>query len=359
MALRHIGWSSRGGPGRTITVGLPGTTTPGAVPTGSSTCEPAGIMACLRLAAPTASKSTPSKRAMKDFRMAAILFSVSASSTSSRPEKRATTSTVMSSAVGPRPPLVMIRSTACSAMKRSCALISAGRSPQIVMCASSTPSSRSRSAIQGPFASCTRPVRTSVPVTTMPARALTGYESTQAVIACDAAGPLRDDVSMIELEVVQADVTTLEVDAITNAANTQLMHAGGVAGAIARAAGPELQRESNEKAPIGLGEAVETTAGDMPARYVIHAATMELGGPTSAEIIARATGSTLRKADELGCRSLALVAFGTGVGGFPLEDAARLMVDAVQQYQPGSLEKVVFAVHGDAAEQAFRAAVRG
>jgi O-acetyl-ADP-ribose deacetylase (regulator of RNase III) len=164
---------------------------------------------------------------------------------------------------------------------------------------------------------------------------------------------------MIELEVLQADVTKLELDAITNAANTQLRHGGGVAAAIARAGGPEVQRESNDKAPIGLGEAVETTAGEMPARYVIHAATMELGGPTSAEIIVRATGSTLRKADELGCRSLALVAFGTGVGGFPLEDAARLMVDAVCQHQPGSLEKVIFAVHGDAAEQAFRAAVHG
>lgn len=89
---------------------------------------------------------------------------------------------------------------------------------------------------------------------------------------------------MIELEVHQADVTKLELDAITNAANTRLRHAGGVAAAIARAGGPELQRESTEKAPIGLGEAVETTAGDMPARYVIHAATMELGGPTSGEI---------------------------------------------------------------------------
>ena len=164
---------------------------------------------------------------------------------------------------------------------------------------------------------------------------------------------------MIELEVLQADITKLELDAITNAANTQLRHGGGVAAAISRAGGPGVQRESNEKAPIGLGEAVETTAGDLPARYVIHAATMELGGPTSADIIARATDSTLRKADELGCRSLALVAFGTGVGGFPLEDAARLMVDVVRQHQASSLEKVVFAVHGDAAEEAVRNAVRG
>lgn len=165
--------------------------------------------------------------------------------------------------------------------------------------------------------------------------------------------------SMIELEVLQADVTKLEVDAITNAANTRLRHGGGVAAAIARAGGPDVQRESDDKAPIGLGDAVETTAGNMPARYVIHAATMELGGPTSAEIISRATRSTLRKADELGCRSLALVAFGTGVGGFPVDAAARLMVDAVRAHEPRTLQRLVFAVHGDEAERAFRAAVEG
>jgi O-acetyl-ADP-ribose deacetylase len=158
---------------------------------------------------------------------------------------------------------------------------------------------------------------------------------------------------MAELEVMQADVTALEVDAIANAANTQLKHGGGVAGAISRAGGPEVQRESDERAPIPLGDAVETTAGDMPARWVIHAATMELGGPTSAEIIERATRSTLAKAEELGCRSLALVAFGTGVGGFPLDEAARLMVGAAGEHQ-GGLERIVFAVHGDQAERAFR-----
>src|SRR3954470_3387577 len=101
------------------------------------------------------------------------------------------------------------------------------------------------------------------------------------------------------VEVLETDIPPLGVDAIANAANTQLAHGGGVAGAISRAGGAEVQRESHEKAPIGLGEAVETTAGERPARHVIHAATMELGGPTSAEIIGRATASTLRKADEL------------------------------------------------------------
>jgi O-acetyl-ADP-ribose deacetylase (regulator of RNase III) len=164
---------------------------------------------------------------------------------------------------------------------------------------------------------------------------------------------------MAEIEVAQADITMLEVDAIANAANTELRHGGGVAGAISRAGGPEVQAESDRAAPIGLGEAVETTAGEMPSRWVIHAATMELGGPTSAEIIREATASTLAKADELGARSLALVAFGTGVGGFPVEEAARIEVEEVRRHlDAGSgLERVVFAVRGDEAVAAFGSAL--
>ncbi len=164
---------------------------------------------------------------------------------------------------------------------------------------------------------------------------------------------------MAEIEVKRADVTKLKVDAIANAANTQLQHGGGVAGAISRAGGPAVQSESDERGPIGLGDAVETTAGEMPARWVIHAATMELGGPTSAEIIRRATASTLAKADELGARSLALVAFGTGVGGFPLDEAARIEVAEVRRHldADSGLERVVFAVHGEDSESAFTAAI--
>jgi len=164
---------------------------------------------------------------------------------------------------------------------------------------------------------------------------------------------------MARVEVLQADITTLDVDAVANAANTELAHGGGVAGAISRAGGPEVQRESDRRAPIGLGEAVETTAGAMPSRWVIHAATMRLGGPTSADVIRRATAATLARADELGARSLALVAFGTGVGGFPLEDAARIEVEEVRAHlERGSrLERIVFAVHGEAARAAFEAAL--
>jgi O-acetyl-ADP-ribose deacetylase len=163
------------------------------------------------------------------------------------------------------------------------------------------------------------------------------------------------DALMARLEAREADVTKLEVDAIANAANTELRHGGGVAAAIVRAGGPEIQEESLGKAPIGLGDAVETTAGRMPARWVIHAATMKLGGPTSDAIIRRATASTLAKADELGARSLGLVAFGTGVGGFPVDHAARIEVEEVRGHvAAGSgLELVVFAVSGKAAREAF------
>jgi O-acetyl-ADP-ribose deacetylase len=163
------------------------------------------------------------------------------------------------------------------------------------------------------------------------------------------------------VEVLDTDITTLEVEAIANAANTRLLHGGGVAAAIARAGGQTIQDESDRKAPVELGEAVETTGGDLPARWVIHAATMELGGPTSADIIRHATAATLWKAEELNVRSLALVAFGTGVGGFSLEHAAEIEVDEVRRHlEAGSrLDRVVFAVRGDAARAAFQRALDG
>src|SRR4051794_19954296 len=161
------------------------------------------------------------------------------------------------------------------------------------------------------------------------------------------------------IEVREADITKLEVDAIANAANTDLRHGGGVAGAIVRAGGRTIQDEGDPKAPVGLGEAVESGPREVPARWVIHAATMELGGPTSADIIRRATASTLAKAEEVGARSLALVAFGTGVGGFPIEEAARIEVEEVRRHLEGEsgLELVVFAVRGAEAREAFERAL--
>lgn len=164
---------------------------------------------------------------------------------------------------------------------------------------------------------------------------------------------------MAAIEVQQGDITRLEVDAIANAANTDLRHGGGVAGAIVRAGGTSIQTESDRLAPIELGEAVATGGGELPARWVIHAATMRLGGPTSANVIRAATVATLAKADELGARSLGLVAFGTGVGGFPVAEAARIEIAEVRRHLDGGsgIERIVFCVFGDDARDAFEEAL--
>jgi O-acetyl-ADP-ribose deacetylase (regulator of RNase III) len=161
----------------------------------------------------------------------------------------------------------------------------------------------------------------------------------------------------LELEVVEGDIAALAVDAIANAANDRLWMGAGVAGAIKRAGGEEIEREAVAKGPIAVGDAVATGAGRLPARWVIHAAVMGQDLRTSAEAIAIATRRTLEVADELGAESLALPAFGTGVGGFPLDECARLMVAAARAYESRELRRVVFAVYGADAEAAFNSAL--
>jgi O-acetyl-ADP-ribose deacetylase (regulator of RNase III) len=158
----------------------------------------------------------------------------------------------------------------------------------------------------------------------------------------------------LELVVVEGDIATLDVDSVANAANDRLWMGAGVAGALKRAGGDEIEREAMAKGPIAVGDAVATGAGRLPARWVIHAAVMGQDLQTSAEAIEQATRRTLEVADELGAESLALPAFGTGVGGFPLDECARLMVAVVKGYEPRSLRRVIFAVYGPGAEAAFR-----
>ena len=161
----------------------------------------------------------------------------------------------------------------------------------------------------------------------------------------------------LELEVVEGDIAALQVDAIANAANDHLWMGAGVAGAIKRAGGDEIEREAVARGPIRIGDAVATGAGRLAAQWVVHAAVMGQDLRTSAEAIAAATCSTFAVADELGAESLALPAFGTGVGGFPLDECARLMVAEARAYEPRSLRRVVFAVYGADAEAAFRSAL--
>lgn len=162
---------------------------------------------------------------------------------------------------------------------------------------------------------------------------------------------------MLELEVVEGDITALDVDAIANAANDHLWMGAGVAGAIKRAGGEEIEREATAKGPIAVGTAVATSAGRLAARHVIHGAVMGQDLRTTPELIERTTRSCLEVADGLGCESLALPAFGTGVGGFPLDECARIMVTAARDYEPRTVRRVVFAVFGDPAAEAFRSAL--
>jgi O-acetyl-ADP-ribose deacetylase (regulator of RNase III) len=157
----------------------------------------------------------------------------------------------------------------------------------------------------------------------------------------------------VELEVREGDIAVVEADALANAANDRLWMGAGVAGALKRAGGQEIEREAVAMGPIPLGGAVATSAGRLPARWVIHGAVMGQDLRTDADLVRRTTRACLELAEELGCRSLALPAFGTGVGGFPLAECARIMVDEARRLRPRALERVIFAVFGNDAYEAF------
>jgi O-acetyl-ADP-ribose deacetylase (regulator of RNase III) len=161
----------------------------------------------------------------------------------------------------------------------------------------------------------------------------------------------------MELEVVEGDITELDVDALANAANNELWMGAGVAGAIKRVGGAQIEQEAVAQAPIAVGQAIATGAGNLKAKHVVHAAVMGQDLQTSAELISQATRRTLEVADDLGAHTLAMPAFGTGVGGFPIERCAELMVTEARAFEPESLKRVVFAVFGHDAELAFRSAV--
>ncbi len=168
---------------------------------------------------------------------------------------------------------------------------------------------------------------------------------------------------MGEIIILKGDITTVEADAIVNAANNRLWMGGGVAGAIKRAGGEEIEREAVSKGPIRVGEAVATGAGRLKARYVIHAAAMGYDDqgqmiPPSSESIRNATLNSLLLAERLGLKSIAFPALGTGVGGFPLKEAANIMVRTVREHLAGgsALEKVIFVLFGDEAYETFKEA---
>lgn len=158
------------------------------------------------------------------------------------------------------------------------------------------------------------------------------------------------------------DITHARTDAVVNAANSGLWMGAGVAGAIKRAGGAEIEREAVAQGPIEPGEAVITTAGNLPARHVIHAAGMGQDLRTSAELIERSTLSSLRLARDHNLSSIVFPAIGTGVGGFPLDQCARLMTGAARKFydeQGTPPELVAFALLKEPDAEIFGRALSG
>ena len=151
---------------------------------------------------------------------------------------------------------------------------------------------------------------------------------------------------LTRIHFLQGDITGMDVDAVVNAANTDLVLGAGVAGAILSRGGPAVQEECDRLAPVALGAAAVTTGGRMKALYVIHAASMHPGGATTAESLRLATHNTLLRAEEKGLKSIALPAIGTGVAGFPMDECARIMLGEtlVHLQTRTSLEKIYFVL---------------
>jgi O-acetyl-ADP-ribose deacetylase len=153
----------------------------------------------------------------------------------------------------------------------------------------------------------------------------------------------------------QGDLTEMDVDAIVNAANNDLELGGGVAGAIRRKGGEAIQRECDEIGSISVGGAAITSGGRLKARHVIHAASMQLGGRTTAHALRSSTAHALRIAQEKGLKTIAFPAVGTGIAGFPMRECAEIMLREVVEHlkRPTTVERVYFVLFDQAARDVF------
>lgn len=164
---------------------------------------------------------------------------------------------------------------------------------------------------------------------------------------------------MARIELWNGDICDLEVDVIVNAANLSLWMSSGVGGAIKRAGGDEIEFAAVRQAPVPLGDACVTTAGSLAARAVIHAVSLDRERRTSGSVIEAAVRSAMARARDIRATSIAFPALGTGVGGFPLDEAARITVQTVRDELPWcpTIDHVIFALRGRAAYKAFAAAI--
>jgi O-acetyl-ADP-ribose deacetylase (regulator of RNase III) len=162
------------------------------------------------------------------------------------------------------------------------------------------------------------------------------------------------------IEIRQGDITEMDMDAIVNAANNDLQLGGGLAGAIRRKGGPRIQTECDEIGAIPVGGAAITSGGNLKARHVIHAASMQLGGRTSAQSLRSSTAHALRIAAQNGFKSIAFPAIGAGIGGFPMRECAEIMLRETAKHfeNPTSIERVCFVLFDTKALAAFEEAFR-
>jgi len=161
---------------------------------------------------------------------------------------------------------------------------------------------------------------------------------------------------MTDIHIEQGDLTTYEVDAVVNAANNDLTLGGGLAGAIRRKGGPEIQADCNRHGPVRVGGAAITTAGELPAKHVIHQASMRLGGRTAADSLRDSTRAVLALAEEHGLRTLAFPATGTGIAGFDTRRCAEIMLAEVRDHvaRGTQLTDVYFVLFDKGTWQTFR-----
>ncbi|MEE9409584.1 MAG: macro domain-containing protein [Candidatus Heimdallarchaeota archaeon] len=139
-------------------------------------------------------------------------------------------------------------------------------------------------------------------------------------------------ISNTKIVLQQGDITEFSGEAIVNAANTSLILGAGVAGAIKKKGGKTIQDECNEIGQIQLGGAAITTGGDLKVRYVIHAASMHLGGKTTEESLRDSLENSLKEGASARISSIAFPAIGTGIAGFPLEKCANIMINTFKEY---------------------------
>ncbi|MFW9923513.1 MAG: macro domain-containing protein [Candidatus Thorarchaeota archaeon] len=152
---------------------------------------------------------------------------------------------------------------------------------------------------------------------------------------------------MVQISILKNDITEIEADAIVNAANNELWMGAGVAGALKRKGGIKIEQEAISKGPIKHGEAIETTAGKLKAKYIIHAAAMRSDGYITKESLLNSVENSLKIAERLNLTSIAFPALGTGVAGFPPEECAKIMIQCFRNFKYSSLKKILLVLYNE------------